>query len=176
MEYRVHVSRTIQLLGPNGSVKFTGHHGTDIPFVELPHLPLADIRRLRLDTCRWEWIQLPPSPAVFHYLPSIPALETLTTECDTDLSRLLSPVFSNQSSSPFLKTLAFSDCTITEEFMKKLTRFASDRKSTTSVGLHHVAIFYREGKFPSTASIRELEDHVPVVDVWVATKAPTSLT
>jgi hypothetical protein len=176
MEYRVCVSRTIQLLGPNGAIKFTGHHGTDIPFVELPHLPLTDIRRLHLDTCRWKLFQPHPGPAVFHYLPSFPAFEALTIECDTDLSRLLSPLFSNPLSSPFLKTLAFSDCTITEEFVKKLTQFASDRKSTTSVGLHRVAIFHQQGKFPSAASIRELEDCVPVVDVRVATKTPTDLT
>jgi hypothetical protein len=175
MEYRVYIPRTIQLLGPNGSAKFSGRSGTDIPFAELPRLPLTNIRRLHLDTYRWESIQPPPGPAVFHHLSSFPALETLTIECDTDLSCLLSPLFLNTSSSPFLKTLAFLDCTITEEFMKELTRFASDRKSTTSVGLHHVVILHREGKFPSTASIRELGEYVPVVDVRIATKIPTDL-
>jgi hypothetical protein len=176
MEYRVCTPRTIQLLGPDGSANFSGGSGTDIPFVEFPRLPLTNIRRLHLDTRGWKLIWPPPGPAVFHHLSSFPALETLTIECDTNLLHLLSPLFSKPSSSPLLKTLAFSGCTITEEFMKELTRFASDRKSTTSVGLHHVAIFHRQGKFPSATSIRELEEYVPVVDVRISTKIPTDLT
>jgi hypothetical protein len=176
MEYRVYEPRTIQLLGPNGTAKFSSPFGSGIPFAEFPRLPLTDIRRLHLDTCRGESILPPPGLALFHHLPSFPALETLTIECYTDLSCLLSPLFSNPSSPPSLKTLAFLDCTTTEEFMKELTRFASDRKSTTSVVLHRVVIFHREGKFPSTASIRELEDYVPVVDVRIATRMPIDLT
>ena len=176
MEYRVYEPRTIQLLGPNGTAKFSSPFGSGIPFAEFPRLPLTDVRRLHVDTCRGESILPPPGLALFHHLPSFPALETLTIECYTDLSCLLSPLFSNPSSPPSLKTLAFLDCTTTEEFMKELTRFASDRKSTTSVVLHRVVIFHREGKFPSTASIRELEDYVPVVDVRIATRMPIDLT
>jgi hypothetical protein len=176
MEYRVHTLRTIQLLGPNGSANFSGGTDSPIPFAEFPRLPLTDIRRLHLDICGWKLIWPPPGPAVFHHLSSFPALETLTIECDTNLSHLLSPLFSNQSSSPLSKTLAFSGCTITEEFMEELTRFASHRKSTAPVGLHHVVILHRQGKFPSATSIRELEEYVPVVDVRISTKMPTDLT
>jgi hypothetical protein len=100
----------------------------------------------------------------------------LIIERDADLSRLLSALFSNPSSSPSLKALTFFDCIITEEFMEELTRFASDRKSTTSARLHSVVILDCEGKFPSIASIRKLREHVPVVDVRVAEELPTDLT
>ena len=173
MEYRVN-PRTVRLLGPNGTAKFYSPLGSGIPFAEFPRLPLSNIRRLRLDACRWKSIRPPPCPAVFHHLSSFPALETLTVECDTDLSHLLSPLFSNPSSSPSLKTLAFLGCIIAEEFMKELARFTSDRKGTTSVGLHRVVIFNRGGEFPSVASIQKLEEHVPVVD-RISTKIPTDL-
>jgi hypothetical protein len=167
MEYRIS-TRIIRLLGTSGTATFHSPICSGIPFVEFPRLPLTDIRKLHLDTCGWESIQFPPVPAVFHHMSSFPALEELTIECDTDLSCLLSRLFSNPSSSPLLQALAFLGCTVTEEFMKELTRFASDRKSTTSVGLRHVVILHRKGKFPSAASIRELEEYVPVVDARTA--------
>jgi len=60
--------------------------------------------------------------------------------------------------------------------MERLTRFASDRKNTASVWLHRVVIVDWEGKFSSIASLRELEEHVPVVDVRIAPELPKDLT
>jgi len=91
------------------------------------------------------------------------------------MSYLFSALWSNPSSCPLLKNIAFLDCDITEGFMEELTRFASDRKSTTSVWLDRVVIVQSEGKFPSAELIRGLEEHVPVVEVLVDTKLPTGL-
>jgi hypothetical protein len=175
MEYCAY-KRTIRLLGPNGTATFFGRSPPDIPFVEFPRLPLTNVRRLHLDTRSWDWITPRPGPAMFHQLSFFPVLETLTIECDTVLSHLLSPLFSNPSSSPSLKTLGFLGCNITGRFMEELTRFASDRKDTTSARLHCVAILDRKGKFPSIGLIRELEEHVPIVDVRISTRIPTDLT
>jgi len=60
--------------------------------------------------------------------------------------------------------------------MEDLTRFSSDRKSTTSAWLHRVVIIDQDGEFPSAASIRALGRHVPVVDVRFGTELPTDLT
>ena len=49
--------------------------------------------------------------------------------------------------------------------MKELAWFASDRKNTTSAWLDSVVIVNQEGVFPSIASIRGLEERVPVVEV-----------
>ena len=175
MEYHAN-ARNIRLLGPNGTATFQSPVGLDIPFVEFPRLPLANIRRLHLDTSCWDLIRPSPGPAVFHQLSFFPALETLTIGCNRVLSRLLSALISNPSSSPLLKTLAFLGCIITEEFMEELTRFTSDRKNTTSARLHCVGIFHRKGRFPSIGSIRKLREHVPVVDVRIAEELPTDLT
>jgi hypothetical protein len=172
MEYRAY-PRAIRLLGSNGSAAFRGISGSDIPFVEFPRLPLTNVRRLHLDTRSW-WKKIQP-PTVFHHLSFFPALETFFIQCDADLPQLLSALFSNPSSSPSLKALVFLNCIIAEEFMEELTRFASNRKSTTSAWLHSVVILHREGKFPSIGSIRKLGEHVPVVDVRIAEELPADL-
>ena len=167
MEYRVH-QRVIRLLGPNGGAKFIGRSGSDL-FVEFPRLPLASIRRLHLNTCGWK------TPRMFPHLSSLPGLEMLTIERDTDLSYLLSALFSKPSLSPLLNALTFLGCIVDEEFMEELTRFASDRKNTTSAQLHSVVILRGKGIFPSTASVRKLEEHVPIVDVRDTMEIPTDL-
>jgi len=168
--------RTVRLLGPNGTASFCIYDHLDIPFIEFPRLPLANIREFRLDNRGWESMYLPPGSEMFHHLSSFPALETFTIRSDSDLSYVLSPLLSDPSASPCLKTLGFWDCILTEEFMERLTRFASDRKNTTSAWLDCVVIVHREGKFPSMASVHKLEEHVPVVDVRIATKLPKDLT
>ena len=174
MEYRAY-PRSIRLSGPNGIVSFNSESGSGPPLVELPRLPLASIRQFHLDTWRWELIGPPTGLTVLQRLLSFPALETFTVGCDTDLSHL-STLLSNPSASPSLKTLGFLDCVLTEEFMQQLTQFASGRKKTTSARLHRVVIAQLEGRFPSITSIRALEEHVPVVDVRIATELPTDLT
>jgi hypothetical protein len=175
MEYRTH-SRAIRLFGPNGSANFLGEGESRKFYKGDIYTGAANIRRLHLNTCEWKSSRPPPGPTVFRHLSLFPALETLAIECDTGLSRLLSALISNPPSSPSLKTLTFLDCIITEGFMEELMRFASDRKNTTLVRLHCVVILHPEGKSPGIASIRKLEDHVPVVDVQIATKIPTEMT
>ena len=102
---------------------------------------------------------------------SFPALQTLTTKCDTSISHLFSALFPDPSLFPSLKALGFLDCIITEEFMEELARFASSRKNTTSAWLHRVVIIDKDCNFPAGASIRELRRHVPIVDVRFDTPA-----
>ena len=165
MEYHAY-TRDIRLVGPSGSARFCTRSCSEIPFIEFPLLPLTNIRRLYFDTRWWDMIQPPPGPAVFTHLSFFPALETLTIAHNTDLSHLLSPLFSSPASSPSLEGLVFLGCSITEEVMEELTQFASDRKDTTSAWLRRVAIHHREGGFPS-ASVCKLEKHVPVVNLQI---------
>jgi len=174
MEYHTY-QRTVRLLGPNGIASFCSPFRSDTPFIEFPRFPLASIREFRLDN-RWWRFTRPPGPEVFHHLSSFPALETFTIKSDGDLSYVFSPLLSDPSASLSLKTLGFWDCILTEEFMERLTRFASDRKNTASAWLHRVVIVHREGNFPSIASIHKLKEHVPVVDVRIATELPKDLT
>ena len=148
---------------------------SNIPFVEFPLLPLANIRRFRLDIYGWELFRLSPDPVVFQHMSSFPALETFAVGRETDLSLLLSALLLNPSASPTLKILAFVDCVLTEEFMKELTQFAFDRKNTTSAWLDRVVIIHRGGILPNIASIRGLEEHVPVVDVRTGVELPADL-
>ena len=171
MRYRVR-SRAIELCGPNGAASFVTYYCVDNPFIEFPRLPLASIRQLHLNAREWEPIG---DPVAFHHLSSFPALKTFIIECKTDLSHFLSALLSNPPASPSLNTLAFMDCVLTEEFMKQLTQFAFDRKNTTSARLHRVVITHRDGILPSMASIRYLEEHVPIVEVRTAANLSTDL-
>jgi hypothetical protein len=178
MEYQSHI-RSIRLRGPNGIFSFRGpsYPGEPVEFVEFPLLPLANVREFRLihhNAMRWRAIPL--GPVVFRP-SSFPALETLAIECDINISYALSALLSNPSSSPSLKTLAFLNCDLSEDFMEELTRFASDRKNiTTSAWLHRVLIVQRDGRFPSVDSVDKLRRYVTIVDVWMDTKLPTDLT
>jgi len=173
MEYNSDES-TIQLLGPNGSFSFTNCCGLGDPFAELPLPSLTNIRTFCF-TGRglgvWKSfddpIVFPPS--------SLPALATFSIKCEVTVSHLFSALFSDPSSSPSLGVLAFLNCNLGEDFMDALTRFASDRKRTTSAWLHRVVIVSSEGKFPRVASICGLEKHVSAVDVWAGEKLPTDL-
>jgi hypothetical protein len=165
--------RSMRLLGPNGSFSFKRTFGLETPFTEFPLLPLSSIREFRIRRTQepnhlLDPIEFPPL--------SFPALETLTIEYEVTASNMLSAFFSDPSSSPSLKTLAFLDCFLDEGFMEALTRFASNRKNTTSARLHRVVIVNSKGNVPSLASIDALRTHVPVVDVRIGKELPVNLT
>ena len=178
MEYESH-PREIRLRGPNGTFSFNSLVGLGSLFVEFPALPpLTNIREFRL--IHRTSLLPPPGPEVSHQLSSFPALETLAiecgVECNTDLSDALSPLLSKPSAHPSLKTLAFLNCAIADEFVEELTRFALARENTVSAGLHRVVIVHRDGRFPSADLVRALQRHVPVVDVLFGKELPKDLT
>ena len=57
--------------------------------------------------------------------------------------------------------------------MGELTRFASQRKNTTSALLRRVVIIDSRENIPTVGAIGELEKHVPVVGVRVGKQLPT---
>ena len=113
MEYGAFPKR-LRLLGPGGVFSYKGPVTTESPFGEFLLLPLANIRELRLE-CRRSWILRQ------FRLSSFPSLEVLAVDGGSKVS-LLSPVLPDPASSPLLKTLAFLDCVITEEFTRLCTR------------------------------------------------------
>ena len=166
--------RTIELHGPNGAGSFSTLSNSGIPFEEFPRLPLTNIRQFHFGSWGWGVFRPPPDPMAFHHLTFFPALEAFIL-CGVNPSHHLSTLLSNPSVLPSLNTLAFSNCDLTQEFMEGLTRFASDRKRTTSAWLHRVVIIHSDGILPNITSIRGLRSHVPVVDVRIAEGLPTDL-
>ena len=163
--------RSIRLLGPNGSFSFKSVLDLENPFEEFAPLFLSKLRVLRIH--RGPELAVLTNPTTFP--SSLPALETFTLEYGFSVSRLFSSLFSNPSSSPSLKTLAFLDCDLDDDFMEKLTRFASNRKKTTSAWLHRVVIVDSRGGLPSVVLIDKLGKYVPVVDVRIGKKLPADL-
>ena len=113
LEYQSY-PRDIRLTEPNGSFSFSCFPSSGSPFVELPLFSLADVREFHLKHHTPQRLRPSPNFPVL-YLTSFPVLETLAIECDTDALR--SALLPNPSASPSLKTLAFLNCIITEDFM-----------------------------------------------------------
>jgi len=175
MRYSSCIGET-RLDGPNGTFSFDCYRprGPLIDFGDFPLSPLTTIQEFHLIHREASWMAAPNS--VEFCLSSFPVLETLAVSCDTGMAHLLSPLLSNPSSSPSLKTLAFLDCDLSEDFMKELSRFASDRKNTTSAWLHRILIVHQDGIFPSAASLHSLRGHIRIVDLRMADKLPKDLT
>ena len=163
---------TIRLLGPNGSFLFDATGLEDL-LTRSPPPHLASVRNFYLIRPTSAY----PIPQVHIVFPPsfLPSLETLAIDGEATVLLLFSEFFSNPSFSPSLKILAFLDCDINEGFMEELTRFASDRKKTTSAWLYRVVIVNSKGILPRIASIDALRKLVPVVDVQVGTKLPADL-
>ena len=166
-----HERMSIRLLGPNGSFSLEAFNRGD-PFAGFPPAHFANVRTFQHS--RSELAGYPLEPIVF-YSSSLPTLETLVVENEATVSFLLSDLFSDPSSSPSLRILAFFDCDLNENFMEELTLFASDRKKTTSAWLYRVVIVNSKGILPRFASIKALRKHVPVVDVQIGEKLPASV-
>ena len=172
------------MLGPGGSFSYINTDDIHPLFgEEFPLLPLATIRELRLKY-RGSWV-----PPEFR-LSSFPSLEILVVDghdggdCftngggsipNTPAVPSLSSVSPNPASPPSLKTLAFLDCVITEDFMIKLARVALDRKNYASNSLRRVVIMNSKGRFPSAGSIERLRKYVPAIEVLEGKEFPKDL-
>ena len=170
---------SILLRGAGGELSFGKDSDPGDPFPDFRRLPLANVRQFRL--CHFNTAEgAVPDRPVFHP-PLFLSLEALAIRSSlwpgTDVRQVLATLLSNPTSSPLLKTLAFLNCALSEEFMEELTEFASERKKTlAATWLCHVLIFHRDGKSPSAASIRKLREYVRVVDVGMEDELPKDLT
>lgn len=159
--------RSIRLLGPDGSFSYKAPVNTESSFGEFPLLPLANIRELRLE-CRGSWILRQ------FRLSAFPSLEILAVDGGSKVS-LLSPVLPDPPSSPPLKTLAFLNCVVTQDFIAQLAQFSLDRTKDTCTSLRRVLIIDSEGEFPAAASIEQLRRHIPIVEVSEGREFPKDL-
>jgi len=165
MEYRSS-PRIIRLLGPGGSFSYEGYFSSGVTFREFTVLPLEGIRDFRL-RYRASWI-----PTKLH-LSSFPSLEVFVIDASAYGSTFSTML--QDHASPSLKTLVFLDCLITEDSMAELTRFASDR-GTTSASLNRVVMVGQsDGFLPTAASVERLRKHVPVVEVMEGAELPKDL-
>ena len=159
---------TIRLLGPGGSFGLSGYFYLQNDFRESFPFTLDTIREIRLE------YHAPSIPTEI-LLSSFPSLEVFVISNGACISLVLSALFPNPTSSPLLKTLAFLNCVMTEDFMDELAQFASRREKTTSASVHRVVITGSDGGLPSVASIERLRKCVPVVEVTEGHKLPMDL-
>lgn len=152
MEYS---SFLLRFIGPDGSFNFQllGVTGDPLSFRRLYRVQgllvlCRDIRTLHMY-----------EDGVFDPL-LLPALETLVVEQDRMPSNTLANLFSSPKLCPKLQKLVFWQCSISEDFLKELTQFASDLKNTTPGQLNCIEIVLKEELFESGDLVHELGKHV----------------
>lgn len=166
MEYQ-HSPAGIRLFGPNGSFLYDSYIDSEVPFQEFDILPLVSIRGLHLKC--WG-----PRVLTGFRLSLFPALEMLAIDGSSTVS-FLSPMLPDPTSSPSLKTLAFMDCDITEDFLAHLAQIALYRERLASTPLHRIVIVDSKGELPPAALVERLRECVPVVEVSEGMEFPKDL-
>ena len=111
------------------------------------------------------------------YLPTmmkfLPTLETLAISRATAFPvGLLSALTKEPALCPALKTIAFFDCDIGPDTMKKLGEALTRRRGSAAAWVYRVVIVSSTGTMPDCASVQQLRKSVPCVDVRMDDKLP----
>ena len=105
----------------------------------------------------------------------LPALEVLAISRAEFPVGLLSALTEEPVLCPALKTIAFFDCNIDSNTIKQLGKAIAKRRDSTAARLHRVVIVSSTGTPLGVASIRQLRESIPCVEVRVDDKLPDLL-
>ena len=145
-----------QMSGQNGSFYFHGPPSLLTTLDVFPSSCYEKVRELRLETIPI----LKLDPQLF------PALEVLSMfGNESDMSHILSGLFSSPKLLPKLKTISIDATVDSENFRKKLVKFIKERKKLEGIPLPCVEIVGKaRGKNdPIHTKLRELRKHMDVV-------------
>jgi len=120
-----------------------------------------------------------PHPHIFNdvglseLMKRLPALEILAISRATAFPvGLLSTLTEEPAVCPALRTIAFFDCGIDPDTMKKLEEALTRRRDSTAARVYRVVIVSSTGKVPDHTSVQQLRKSVPRVDVMMDDKLP----
>ena len=103
----------------------------------------------------------------------LPALEILAiSRAAVFPVELFSTLTKEPALCPALKTIAFFDCDIGPDTMKKLGEALTRRRDSAAAWVYRVVIVSSTGTMPGCASVRQLRKSVPCVDVRMDDKLP----
>ena len=85
---------------------------------------------------------------------------------------LFSALTEKPVSCPALKTIAFFDCEIGPDVMKKLGEALEKRRDSTAARVYRVVIVSSTGTMPDCTSVQQLRKTVPCVDIRMDDKLP----
>ena len=160
--------RELHLFGNGSSFTFRSFKVMTDAHTELVLFPSTAVREFYTNIRPFEYTDARLS----WMLGLLPALETLAfskTEFPPWLSSALTeePVLC-----PALKTIAFFDCGINSDIVKRLGEAIAKRRNSVAVWLYRVVIVSSTGMSPDLASIQELRKSVLCVEVRVDDKLP----
>jgi hypothetical protein len=102
----------------------------------------------------------------------LPALEILAISKTAFPVGLLSALTKEPILCPALKTIAFFDCAVDSDIVKRLGEAIAERGGSTAARLYRVVIVSSTGMLPDLASVQQLRRSVPCVEVRMDDKLP----
>ena len=135
---------------------------------ELALFPTTAVRELYADLHPYQYI----GNGVSLLFKCLPALETFAISKTLFPIGLLSALTEEPALCPALKTIAFFDCTIDSDIVKRLGEAIVKRGGSTAARLYRVVIVSSTGSLPDLASVQLLRRSVPCVEVRMDDKLP----
>ena len=160
--------KELHLLCCDGSFSFrTFHFATWCP--ELHLFSATSVRELRVNNGQLSLVRAFLDPLLMR----VPALETLVfTNTQSWATGIFDTLGNHPLLWPFLKTIAFFNCTLTPQVIQELEDVLTKRKGSEATWVYRVVIVSGVGAFPDHTLIRRLRQQVPCVDVSVADELP----
>ena len=157
-----------RLFGNGSTFTFRSSHPLLAMHPELKLFPSTTIREFYTNIHPFKY----PDAGVSETLELLPALETLVFSKTAFPLGLLSALTEEPVLCPALKTLAFFDCGINSDIMKKLGEAIAMRRGSPAARLHRVVIVDSAGISPDLALVQQLRKSVPCVEVRNDDKLP----
>ena len=116
-----------------------------------------------------------PTQRLSWSLERLPALEALVMSETVLSSDTLSPLGEEPVLCPSLKTVAFSNCAVSQHAIRGLREVLAKREHSIAARLHQVVIVDDGFNLPDIPSIRHLQELVPRVNIRVGDRLPDLL-
>jgi hypothetical protein len=145
--------REFHISGSSSTFTLRSTEPTWKPHPELGLFPTSAVRELYADLHPYRYI----SNGVSLIFKCLPALETFAISKTLFPVGLLSALTEEPALCPALKTIAFFDCAIDSDIVKRLGEAMAKRGGSTAARLYRVVIVSSTGSLPDLASVQLLE-------------------
>ena len=161
--------RHLQVIGNSAKFTFRSPKGTTRDaHVDFIMFPTTAVRELYTNVYPNQY----NDAAISDLVLALPTLEVLAVTKTSFPAGLLPVLITEPVLWPTLKTVAFLDCNITADIVKKLGEAIAKRRYITGAQVFRVVIISSTGTPLSVTSIQELRKSVPCVEIRVDDKFP----
>ena len=161
--------RELHLSGNNSAFTFRSPGDSFGARAWLPLFSTTLVRELRADPHPYRF----GAQYLSDVMKALPALETLViSKVTVFLDGFFSALTEEPTLCPALRTIAFSDCDIDPDTMKKLGEALTRRRDSTAARVYRVVIVSSTVTMPDRTLVQQLRKSVPCVDVRMDDKLP----